>query len=244
MPEEPRESSHVNRSGASVAGLGVGILHVESRFPLVPGHLQHARSLGIPVLYECVAGVTPAQIIAAEPAIEAPIVEAAQRLEERGARAIVGACGSFVNFHSPLVEAVDIPVFSSILTAVPLLLHSLASSAKVALVFASAGSFTERARQQAGIVDATRLVVIGCETLPAFQPILRNEDRLDSAALRQQLAGRIEAMLQQEPDVAIILLQCSEFAPYAPYLRERFDRPVFDVNTMTAWVDRALRSDA
>ena len=98
-------SDAVNRTGASVVGVGVGVLHIESHFPLVHGHLQNARSLGVPLIYECVTGVSPRQIVACEPAVEEPLVAAARRLVGRGAKAVVGTCGSFINYHGALVRA-------------------------------------------------------------------------------------------------------------------------------------------
>jgi len=230
----------LNKNGASVAGTGVGVLHIESHFPLVHGHLQHARSLGIPLIYECVEGVSPRQIVACDPTVEAPLVAAARRLVGRGAKAVVGTCGSFINYHTALVQAVDVPVFSSIMAAVPLLLRALRRDAKLAVVFASVASFTERVRAEAGIGDPSRIAATDCVSLPAFQPIMENSQSLDSDALMAQVREHLAGFLAEEPGVAVIVLQCSELAPYADAIRQDFGLPVFDINSLARWVDMSL----
>ena len=230
----------LNKNGVSVAGTGVGVLHIESRFPLVHGHLQNARSLGVPLIYECVEGVSPRQIVACDPAVEAPLIAAARRLVGRGAKAVIGTCGSFINYHTALVQAVDVPVFSSILAAVPLLLRTVRQDARVAIVFASVASFTARVRDQAGIDDASRIAATDCASLPAFQPIMENSRSLDSDALMAQVREHLGAFIAEEPAVAVIVLQCSELAPYADAIRQDCGLPVFDINSLALWVDTSL----
>lgn len=229
-----------NRNGASVVGVGIGVLHIESHFPLVRGHLQNVRSLGIPLIYECVEGISPKQIVACEVAVEDPLVAAARRLVRRGAKAIIGTCGSFVNYHTALLQAVDVPVFSSVMVAVPLLLRTLRDDAKIAVVFASAGSFTDRVRDQAGIADPSRVAIADCVSLPAFRAIMENSRSLDSDALQAQVIEHISKFLAKEPRVAMTVLQCSELAPYAGALRREFGLPVFDINSLALWVDTAV----
>lgn len=229
-----------NRRGFAVTGLHIGVLHVESRFPLLDGHLQNAASLGVPVCYECVSGVTPRQIVACDPDAERPLVEAARRLEKRGVGAIIGTCGSFANYHSALVAAVDIPVFSSVLLCVPLLLQTIGAGKKLLIVFASSSSFTDRLVAEAAITDQSRLAIADCLGLPAFESILENRQTLDSDRLREQLVALIEAELDAQPSICQILFQCSELAPYAQHVRDRYGLPVFDVTELARWVHRSL----
>ena len=166
----------VNKKGVSVANAGIGILHIDSHFPLLRGHLQNARTLGIPLQYECVEGISPRQIVNGDRVVGKPLIAAAKRLEDKGAGAIIGTCGSFIRFQSALVREVEVPVFSSILMAVPLLLQSIRTDAKIGLVFASKTSFTQTAITEAAIRDTARLVLSDCMELPAFLPILENRN--------------------------------------------------------------------
>jgi Asp/Glu/hydantoin racemase len=230
----------LNRRSAPVIGFGIGVLHIESRYPLVRGHLQNARSLGIPLCYECVQGITPRQVVACDPRVEKPLLAAGRALKERGVSAVIGTCGSFVNFQSVLVAALDIPVFSSVMLVVPLLLRSMPKSRKLLIVFATAASFTERVAREAGITQRSRLVIADCKDLPAFAPILENQPTLDSDALRDQLVHRIGTALKADPAIGQIVFQCSELAPYASVVREHFGLPVFDINSLALWVDRSI----
>src|SRR5450755_2193411 len=110
-----------------VAGYAVGVLHMASPFAFVPGNIQNATTMPFPVAYECVQSVTLQEVLSGHPKVEEGLVIAAQRLEGRGVRAIVGACGSFANCQQALTSAVSVPVFASVLVQVPWLLYCMSA---------------------------------------------------------------------------------------------------------------------
>src|ERR1700683_518856 len=157
---------------APVAGFPIGILVLNTRHRLVTGNVQHAGSFAFPVAYEIVKDVSVPALMCGDPEAAGPIVRGALTLEAAGVKAIVGACGSFANYQLDVANAVQVPVFLSILLEVPLLLRALPAARQLGIIFATTASFTERARRQCGIEEGDRIVAIGADAISAFQPIL------------------------------------------------------------------------
>jgi hypothetical protein len=224
-----------NRRRSAVSGQAVGILHIDSNYPLLPGNAQNSLTFGFPVRYECVSGLTIPDLLSGAPEAAAKVVVGAQALARAGVRAIVGACGSFANYQTAVAAAVDIPAFMSVLTLVPLVLRGLGRHRRLAIVFASSASFTEKVRRECGINEIDRIIVSDCRELPAFRPILDNKDSLNADALGEQLAHSIARMIERHDDIGCIIQQCSELPPYAAAIQRIVDVPIVDVVTLVEW---------
>ncbi len=229
-----------NDRNLATAGAAIGIIHINSNYPLIPGNSQNATTFHFPVRYQQVEGLTPADLMSGSKSGAAQVVQAAQKLEKTGVGAVIGACGSFINYQSVIADKLEIPVFSSILLTAPLLLSSLGRNRKLAIIFASADSFTSNAREQCGLGDNARLVIADCCELDAFQPILQNSNYLNSLELEAQLAELAAALVRDHPDIGAIMLQCSEFPPYAFRIQEVTGLPVYDITTLIRWVYSGL----
>lgn len=224
-----------NPDRRSVAGQDIGILHIDSNYPLVPGNAQNATTFPFPVRYECVAGLAIPELLSGAETGEARIIAAAQKLEKAGVRAIVGACGSFANYQTAVANAVSVPVFTSVMLLVPLLLNALGPERRLAIVFASAHAYTDRVRRECRIPDDDRIVVAEARDLPAFAPILANESELDDAALETQVRDLVAKLVADEPRIACVVLQCSDLPPYAAAIQAATGVPVVDVVTLVGW---------
>jgi Asp/Glu/hydantoin racemase len=211
------------------------VLHIDSPFVFVPGNLQNATTLRFPVAYECVEGLTPQEVLTGSVKLESALVVSARRLEAKGVRAVVGACGSFANCQAALTRALSIPVFSSVLTQVPWLLASLPHAGRLAIVFADKRSFTDRVRAECGITDTRRLVITDCMGLEPFTAMLRHPYTLEHRKLEAALVEQVAQLVEADPQISMIMLQCSELPPYAAALQKVVDRPIVDVVTLTEW---------
>jgi hypothetical protein len=222
------------------AGFPIGILALNSRHRLVVGNVQHAGSFPFPVLYEIVSDVSASALMRGDPEAFGPIVRGAMKLEAAGVSAIVGACGSFAHYQLEVANAVQIPTFLSILLEVPMLLRALPTAQQLGIIFATTTSFTERVRQQCGIEAGDRIVGIGADAVPAFQPILSQEGVLDDIALREGIVSLACATVRAHPKIGAWLLQCSDLPPYAGAICKATDRPVFDMVKLIHHVHGAL----
>lgn len=223
------------------AGFRLGILSIDTCHALVPGNVQHAESFSFPVRYEVVRGVAPRALMDGDVASVPAIVQAAKALESSGVGAIVGACGSFANFQREVAQALTVPVFMSILLEVPFLLRALPPAQKLGVIFARVSSYTDRVREQCEIREPQRVVAIGAEALPAFQPILAQTGELDSRALEAELVTLARQTLAAQPSIGAWLIQCSDLPPYAASLRRATGLPVFDMVTLIEHIGTAMR---
>ncbi len=174
------------------------------------------------------------QIAKGDQSIVPAIVEAAEGLVQDGVRAIVGACGSLGHYQSAVANAVDVPVFMSILTQVPLLLNSLGASRSLAIVFATKAAFTPMIRRECGISDLDRIVPVDLIDCPAFADMTQGGKDCDGDELLGQIINKIEAGINE--NVKAIMLQCSDLPPFAAEIQQHFGLPVFDMTGLIEWL--------
>src|SRR5207302_5143776 len=104
-------------------GYSVATVRPQYSRPSTAGDVGTASTYDFPVLYREVKGATFEAIIQRQdPAMAAPIVEAAQELARQGAKAITSDCGYFGAYQREVAAAVDVPVFMSSLMQAPLAL--------------------------------------------------------------------------------------------------------------------------
>jgi len=219
----------------STAGFRVGILHVASAYELFPGNVQHAGSYRSPVMYQLIKGVDAYAIMRGDDAAAPAIVEGARALQDAGVNIIVGACGSFANYQRVIVDALEVPVYMSILLEVPLLLRALPPGRQLGIIFARSAAFTERVRENCGIGSTDRIVtaeLAGCEE---FQPLMNQCGGIDHEALRRRVVQVARQTLQANPRIGAWLIQCSDLPPYSADVRAATGLPVHD---MIGLIDR------
>jgi hypothetical protein len=231
----PRARVIRSRELGGVAGYAVGILHIASPFAFVPGNIQNATTMPFPVAYECVPGVSLLDLLSGHPRIEEGLVAAALRLEARGVRAIVGACGSFANFQRALNRAASVPVCASVLVQVPWILSCLPAQKRLGIVFADRTSFTAHVQQQCGIYDLERLAITDCMELAPFRALIEHPYTVEHDALEAAVTEHVLAFVGSHPDIGALMLQCSELPPYAAAIQAVTGRPIIDVNSVVTW---------
>ncbi len=222
----------------TTAGFPVGIIAIRLDYPKMPGNVVNAQTFGFPVLYEEVVFEIE-QLFEGDPALADAVIAAAGKLEARGARAIVGACGFFAHFQQQVAAAVDVPVFLSSLVQVPLVELALKPGQKI-LVFAADGdSVDDELLSQVG-ASGDRLIVQNLGDREAFAPIRHGRTVLDNGALIADLEKLACAQIEAHPEIGAILLECSDLPPYAADLQEATGLPVFDFITLINWVHQAV----
>ncbi len=233
------------QGGYNYYSIPVGVISLESYFPKPEGHIKHPACFDFPVLYKTVQGATIDRLIRErDPALLTPFIEAAQELEREGVKAITGSCGFLALHQKAIADAVKIPVFMSSLIQVPLVSRMLASDQKVGVVVANSDALTADHLSGVGIADEP-IVVAGMQHQPQFNAvILQGESNdLDIDLFEQELFSVIAAMLEANPEVGALVLECTDLSHFAPRVHQRFGLPVFDLTSLTrmvaATVDRS-----
>jgi hypothetical protein len=85
------------------------------------------------------------------------------------------------------------------------------------------------------------LVLGGMEDQKEFrEAVLLEKGTLDSDQIERELVGIAAEMVSRDPDIAAILLECSDLPPYAAAVQAAVNRPVFDFITMIQYVHSSL----
>lgn len=230
----------VYAGGQNICGATIGVLCLESYFPKPPGHIKNPSSLSFPTLYETVKGVTvPKLLNNPSPEMLQPFIEAAQRLEAEGVRAITGSCGFLALFQKELSEAVSVPVFASSLIQVPLAFQMTGAKAPVGILTAKAEALTDAHMRGVGAQDVP-VEVMGLEDTKEFATvILRNErTNMDVSLVEEEVLAAAHALKAQSPDIRSIVLECTDLPPFAARIQSELKLPVFDIITLSEMIHR------
>ena len=232
----------VARGGKSLYGAPLGILMLDARFPRIPGDMGNALTWPFPVLYHVVRGATPEAVVLRGAAGLLPaFIAAARELVSLGAEALTTNCGFLSLFQAELAAAVGVPVATSSLMQVPWVQATLPPGRRVGLLTVSGSTLTPAHLRAAGVpVDCPRIGTEGGREF--FRVIIAQEKPdLDVAAAEQDLVEAGRALVARHPEVAAIVLECTNMPPYAAALRAALDLPVFDITTMIGWFHAGLR---
>ncbi len=224
----------------SWAGETIGIIVLDCEYPYIPGNVANATTYDFPVRYAAVNGATNDRLIySRDPALLTPFIEAAQKLEAEGVKAITSGCGFMALFQKEIAAAVNIPVFLSSLLQVPFIYQI--TGKRVGIISASSKNLTPAHLENTGISDTILLAVAGMEDNRAFtQAIFEPDGTLDDDAIREGVVEVAIKLQSDYPDMGAILLECSDLPPYAHAVQAVTGLPVFDFITMIKHVHTTL----
>ncbi len=213
----------------------LGVLMLDTAFPRILGDAGNAASYPFPVTIFTVAGAGALDIVKADrprDGLLADFLEGARRLEDEGAVALISTCGFLVHFQSQVAQAVRIPVMVSALSLYPLL-RVACGDRPIGILTASATSLTGGALKAARI-DPDHVHIAGFEGCAAFTGTILTTKatpaaEFDTATIGTYAVQSARALIEQNPDIGCILLECGNLPPYAPAIRAATGLPVFSI---------------
>ena len=236
------EASRIARGGKAVYGAPLGILMLEARFPRIPGDMGNAGTWPFPVLYRVVRGASPDKVVLKGAAGLLPaFIAAAQELVQLGAEAITTNCGFLSVFQRELATAVGVPVATSSLMQVPWVQAMLPSGKQVGIVTVSAATLTRAHLREAGVALDTP--VSGTEDGREFFRVLIKAEKVDMDIdlARQDVVQAAINLIERNPSVGAIVLECTNMPPYAAAVQSATGLPVYDIYSMIRWFHAGLR---
>ncbi|HEY3634699.1 MAG TPA: aspartate/glutamate racemase family protein [Caldimonas sp.] len=216
----------------SVVTASLGVLMLETRFPRLVGDIGNPATFAFPVRYRTVRGASPRRVVVeGDRALLAPFVDAARALAADGVAAIATSCGFLALFQRELAAAVAVPVWTSSLLLVAEIEAALAGAARVGVVTADAASLSG---EHLRAVDARADTPIeGLAPDSRFRAtVLDDRVELDRAEAERATVAAAERLVARRPDVAAIVLECTNMPPYADAVRAATRLPVHDVTTL------------
>lgn len=240
LDEDASKGMVTQHKGQYVSGYSVGILYLDNCwYPVLPGNVANLSTYNFPVRLKKVPDCTTSRLLNGDETLVESVIKAAKELEEEGARAISSACGFFGNFQAEVAEAVDIPVYLSSVIQVPWIKTGLKRNQKIGVLTAFADGMSDRLFQQCGVNDRNSLVIKDLSNFTEFSCILENRGTFDNEKVREEVVSAAIDMVNENPDIAAILLECSDLPPYAADIQRHVKLPVYDFISLINWVHHA-----
>lgn len=226
--------------GKAVYGASIGILMLDARFPRIPGDMGNATTWSFPVHYKVVKGASPDRVVRnrAE-GLLGKFTDAAKELVSEGVDAITTNCGFLSLFQNELATAVQVPVATSSLMQVGLVNATLPPGKRSAILTISGSTLTEAHLAAAGVPEGTPIGTTegGREFTEA---ILGNALELDVEAARADNIEAAKALVDSNPEIGALVLECTNMTPYAADIQETICCPVFTAESFVSWIHSGL----
>lgn len=225
-------------AGKRVYGVDVGIILIDSYFPRPLGDIGNAGSFGYPIAYSVAEGLSPQDMVAESPPATAweALESAARQLTDLGVRSLSTSCGLLARHQRRLADSVGVPVASSSLLQIPLVLKMLPREARIGVLTIDSRSLDEPAQWAgAGVTkdEVGRCVVIGMESTEHFHGVIMGHvEELDSQKAGSEVVAVASGAHHADPSIAAWVLECTNLSPYSALLRQQCGLPVWDCLTL------------
>ena len=230
------------QGGRNIYGFPIGVLGLDSSFAKIPGHIKNATTFDFPVIYKIVKGARVPELLGQPDRSHLkPFIEAARELEQEGVLAITGSCGFMAVFQREIADAVDIPVYISSLIQIPMVSRMRGGNRKVGVVVASKDGLTPDHLRAVG-AEGVSMCIAGMEGKREFWDVIIEQKRqeLDISKLEAEVVSVATYLVQENPDIGALVLECTDMPPFAHLIQKAVNLPVFDLITLTTMVYNAV----
>ena len=135
----------------------------------------------------------------------------------------------------------EVPVFLSSLLQLPFISSMLGSNQKVGILCAHEETFDRALLTGIGVDSRLPMVIRGMDRWKYFyQGIMIESGELDADRIEAEMVAAASQMVEEDPSVGAILLECADLPPYAEAVQKSVNLPVFDFVTMINYVYSAV----
>lgn len=226
----------------SPAGPGareVGVLTLDNHLPRPPGDVGNPETFGFGVAYTAIEGAGTRQVVERNADGLLGSALAALRLAATGVRTVSTCCGYLAIFQAELAAASPVPVATSSLLQIPLVLQTLGPGQKVCVITVDGRTLTPRHFAAAGLSpqQLSRVVVAGLEHTQHFHQVIVGEtDHLDVSRAEGEVVAAARRAAGGDPAVRAFVFECTNLPPYAAAVRAATGLPVWDATTLIGWL--------
>jgi Asp/Glu/hydantoin racemase len=212
----------------------LGVVMLDTRFPRLRGDIGCAQTFAFAVRHRVVQGAVPRRVVVErDRSLLGPFIAAAQALQGEGCSAIATSCGFLALFQNEMQAAVDVPMWTSSLLLVAGLEAALPPGRRVGIVTADAASLTMAHLEAVGA--PTDVPIEGLASESAFhRTLLDNRPELDATEAEAATVAAATRLIIRHPEIAAIVLECTNMPPYADAVRAATRLPVHDIITLIA----------
>jgi hypothetical protein len=224
-------------------GVSIGILMLDTSFERFNGDIGNARTWPFPVQYRIVRDATPNRVTRPEgPAMLDAFKAAADDLIAAGVDGISTTCGFLALYQKDLAAHCTVPVATSSLLQVPMVVRILPSGKRPAILTFSAESLARRHLDAVGVDPATP--IHGMPPDSEFQRSIREGDTsVPFATLYREVLEAADRIVREDSSIGALVFECTNLTPYSRDVARLTGLPVFDMLTLVHWFHRSLRPE-
>jgi hypothetical protein len=214
----------------------LGVVRLDYHYPPAHGDIDSPASYGYDVLFKMVPGLTfdMAQAGKMTPEVKKNFIDTIKWLESKEVAGITGDCGFMMAFQPLARKIASVPVFMSSMVQCPMI--SLAFDKYDKILILTANSETLLPQKDTLLTHCgfdvcnDRFVIRGCQDIPGFDAVEKGE-KVDVEYVTPGMVKMVAGILEEQPVIRAICLECTELPPYADALRQSTGLPVFDAIT-------------
>lgn len=221
----------------------LGILMLDTAFPRLPGDLGNPATFPFPVRHAVVRGASVARVVPGDASLLPAFVDAARRLADDGCAGIATTCGFLVRHQAELARACPVPVLTSALLQLPLVERLLPRGRRAGVVTFSATDLDAATLLAAGARADTPCA--GLDPDGSFARAIRDDSPvLDRDQACAQTVAVARRLLDANPDLGALVLECANMPPYRDAVHAATGLPVFDAAGLAGWFHAAVCRNA
>merc|ERR1740121_3384634 len=211
----------------------LGVVRLDYNYPPAAGDIDCPGSYDYDVLFRCVPGLTfeMAQSGKMTYTVQKEFESAIKWLESRGVCGITGDCGFMMAFQPLAPDIAKVAVFMSSMVQCPMISVAFDKYDKIMILTANSKTLKPQKQcllSQCGFdVDDDRFIIFGCQDVPGFDAVAKGE-AVDVEYVTPGMVKMAKGILERQPMIRAICLECTELPPYSDALRQATGLPVFD----------------
>lgn len=207
----------------------LGVLRSENEPIDLPQALMGQSTFSFPVKHLVVSGAWVPNLLAGDRTIAPSFVECAVQLESEGASALIANCGFASLYQAEVAAAVSIPVALSSLSLVPFVATTVPRGAKVGILSYDSAAIKEEHYVAAGWSSTDiPVAVTGIKGTESYDLLARPVIKIDPRQLIRDVLTAANNLIDANPDIAALVLECASFPLAAQALRDATGLPVAD----------------
>ncbi len=236
------------KGGFTHYGQNIGILMLDTVFPREIGDIGNARTFDFPVCYKVVRNVFNGKRLPrdADELLINAFTEAAKELEKDGCKAITTSCGFLAGFQKELADAVNIPVFTSTLSLVPMIAPMIGKDKQIGIFTDRKEFMTEYLFSKMGWSSKDyNICVTDLPEESAFNELVifdKKDGNLER--IKKDIREMTTKHMAEHPDTGAIVLECQNFAPFGDIIQEISEVPVFGINQLISFIENSVNYPA
>lgn len=213
----------------------LGILMLDTRFPRIRGDAGCPETYPFAVNIEIVENADSTIVVDDKP-LDFDLLNkfciAARKLESAGAKAIISTCGFLVTDQDKIADAVNIPVTLSALSIYPQIKDKVGDK-KIGILTASSKSLGPKMLNATGIMQSD-VMIKGMEECDEFRNAILTKKinqsvQFDPKIIENFAAKQITEMIESEPNMGAVLLECGNLPPYCDAIKKATGLPVYSI---------------